>query len=121
MIIPVQPQSRAVPMARAARLAAPRAEAAFPPRSLVAAITGADSGVLISRPARSGPSPAAISLDLRVPEPRALLLVPVDAFLHRVDVDEGEGSRAGQQRRFRASSARNSRRAFSSWLTLPQV
>ena len=48
MIVPVQPQSRAVPMARAARLAAPRAEAAFPPRSLVAAITGADSGVLIT-------------------------------------------------------------------------
>jgi hypothetical protein len=33
-------------MARAARLAAPRAEAAFPPRSRMAAITGADSGVL---------------------------------------------------------------------------
>ena len=46
MIVPVQPHSRAVPMARAARLAAPRAEAAFPPRSRVAAITGADSGVL---------------------------------------------------------------------------
>ena len=48
MIVPVQPQSRAVPMAWAARLAAPRAEAAFPPRSRVAAITGADSGVLIT-------------------------------------------------------------------------
>ena len=47
-MVPAQPQSRAVPMARAARLAAPRAEAAFPPRSLVAAITGADSGVLIT-------------------------------------------------------------------------
>ena len=48
MIVPVQPQSRAVPMACTARLAAPRAEAAFPPRSRVAAITGADSGVLIT-------------------------------------------------------------------------
>ena len=47
MIVPVQPQSRAVPMACAARLAAPRAEAAFPPRSRVAAITGAASGVLM--------------------------------------------------------------------------
>ena len=47
MIISVQPQSRAVAIARAARLAAPRAEAALPPRSLVAAITGADSGVLM--------------------------------------------------------------------------
>jgi len=45
-IVPVQPQARAVVMACAARLAAPRAEAALPPRSLVAAITGADSGVL---------------------------------------------------------------------------
>jgi hypothetical protein len=48
MIVPVQPHSLAVPTARTARLAAPRAEAAFPPRSLVAAITGADSGVLIT-------------------------------------------------------------------------
>ena len=38
-------------------------------------------------------------LDLRVAELRALLLVPVDAFLHRVDVDERQGARAGQQRR----------------------
>ncbi len=48
MIVPVQPQSRAVPIACTARLAAPRAEAAFPPRSLVAAITGAAIGVLIT-------------------------------------------------------------------------
>ena len=34
-----------------------------------------------------------------MPEPRPLLLVAVDAFLHRVDVDEGEDARAGQQRR----------------------
>ncbi len=47
MMVPVQPQSPAVVMACAARLAAPRAEAALPPRSLVAAITGAESGVLI--------------------------------------------------------------------------
>jgi len=44
----VHPASRAVVMAPAAKLAAPRAEAAFPPRSRVAAITGADSGVLIT-------------------------------------------------------------------------
>ena len=46
MISPVQPHARAVPIARAAMLAAPRADAAFPPRSRVPAITGADSGVL---------------------------------------------------------------------------
>jgi hypothetical protein len=45
-IVPVQPQARAVPTAWAARPSAPRAEGAFPPRSLVAAITGAASGVL---------------------------------------------------------------------------
>ena len=48
MIVPVQPQSLAVPAARTARLAAPRAEAAFLPRSRVAAITGAAIGVLIT-------------------------------------------------------------------------
>src|SRR3984893_8178979 len=46
--MPVQPASRAVPMARAARLAAARPEAAFPPRSRVAAITGAAIGVLMT-------------------------------------------------------------------------
>jgi hypothetical protein len=43
---PVAPQAPAVLTVCAARLAAPRAEGAFPPRSLVAAATGADSGVL---------------------------------------------------------------------------
>ena len=96
----MQPQSRAVAMARAARLAAPRAEAALPPRSLVAAITGADSGVLIVGGQRvQAPDQQRFPLDLRVPEPRALLLVPVDAFLHRVDIDERQHIRAGQQRR----------------------
>ena len=120
--MPVQPQSRAVATAWAARLAAPRAEAAFPPRSLVAAITGADSGVLTTaasafRPRTSSDFPG----DLRVAEPRALLLVPVDAFLHRVDVDEREGARAGQQRRLPGQLREELPAAFSSWLTFPQV
>ena len=34
-----------------------------------------------------------------MPERRALLLVPVDPLLLRVDVDERERVRAGQQRR----------------------
>ena len=59
---PGQPHDRAVPIACAANPAAPRAEAAFPPRSRVAAITGADSGVLMSaastfRPFTSGDFP----------------------------------------------------------------
>jgi hypothetical protein len=45
-MVPVAPQSRAVPMACAARPSAPRDEGAFPPRSLVAATAGAASGVL---------------------------------------------------------------------------
>lgn len=45
MVVPVQPHSRAVATAQAARLAAPREEPAFPPLSLVAATAGADSGV----------------------------------------------------------------------------
>ena len=48
MISPAQPQARAVPMASLTRLAAPRPEAAFPPRSRTAPMTGADSGVLIA-------------------------------------------------------------------------
>jgi hypothetical protein len=40
-----------------------------------------------------------LPLDLRVPEPRALLGVPVDPLLHRVDVDERQHFPAGQQRR----------------------
>ena len=45
--MPVQPAARAVPIASAIIEAAPRAEAALPPRSRVAAITGAASGVQI--------------------------------------------------------------------------
>jgi hypothetical protein len=37
-----------------------------------------------------------------VAEPRALLLAPVDPFLRRVDVDEGQHVRVGQQRRLPA-------------------
>ena len=47
MISPVHPVSRAAATASAANPAAPRAELAVPPRSLVAAITGAPSGVQI--------------------------------------------------------------------------
>jgi hypothetical protein len=45
-MIPVQPASRAAPIASASSEAAPRAVLALPPRSLVAAMTGAQSGVL---------------------------------------------------------------------------
>src|SRR5581483_8750922 len=44
---PVHPVARAAPTASAANDAAPRAEAALPPRSPAAAMTGAPSGVLI--------------------------------------------------------------------------
>ncbi len=45
--IPLHPVARAVRTASAVNDAAPRAEAALPPRSRVPAITGAPSGVLI--------------------------------------------------------------------------
>jgi hypothetical protein len=44
--IPVHPVLRAVPTACPAKLAAPREDAALPPRSRVAPITGAATGVL---------------------------------------------------------------------------
>jgi len=44
----VQPVARAVWTASVANDAAPREEAALPPRSLVAAMTGAPSGVLMA-------------------------------------------------------------------------
>ena len=44
----MQPASRAVPIASAARPAAPRAEPALPPRSRTGPRTGAASGVLIT-------------------------------------------------------------------------
>ncbi|TDB92266.1 hypothetical protein E1267_43910, partial [Nonomuraea longispora] len=43
--VPVQPAWRAVPMDSRTAEAAPRAEAAVPPRNRLAATTGADSGV----------------------------------------------------------------------------
>jgi hypothetical protein len=43
-------------MAPAAMLAAPRTEAAFPPRSLVTAMTGADSGGLTTAASAFRPS-----------------------------------------------------------------
>ena len=60
--MPVHPAARAVPAASVIMEAAPRAEAALPPRSRVAAITGAASGVLITaastfRPRTSRPLP----------------------------------------------------------------
>ena len=45
------------------------------------------------------PDQQRFALDLGVPEPGALLVVPVDPFLHPVDVNERQSSRAGQQRR----------------------
>ncbi len=44
----MHPVARAVLTETAAKLAAPREDAALPPRSRVAAITGAASGVLIT-------------------------------------------------------------------------
>jgi hypothetical protein len=95
----VHPASRAVPAACRANDAAPRAGPALPPRSRVAATSGAqrraDRGGQRVQPADQH----ALAPDLGVPEPGALLVVPVDAFLLGVDIDEGEDLLAGQQRR----------------------
>jgi len=99
-MVPVQPQARAVPMACAARLAAPRAEGAFPPRSLVAAATGAASRGADRGDERVQPADQhRLALDLGVAGPGAFLLMAVDPFLRRVDVDEGQDIGPGQQRR----------------------
>jgi hypothetical protein len=45
------------------------------------------------------PDQQRLALDLGVPEPGALLFMAIYAFLHRVDVNEGQGARARQQRR----------------------
>ena len=87
-------------MASAAKLAAPRAEAGVP----AAQPGGGDHRGGQRRADHRGQrvQPAdqqGFALDLGVPEPGALLLVPVDPFLHRVDVHERQLVLAGQQRR----------------------
>ena len=59
------PAGRATPIASATSPAAPRAEPAFPPRSRVAATTGAAIGVLTV--ATSGDSPRSAADVLRSP------------------------------------------------------
>jgi hypothetical protein len=71
----------------------------LPPRSLMAAITGAASDVLMVAASAFSPRTSRLSLDLRMPERRALLLAAIDAFLHGVDAGERHGAGAGQQRR----------------------
>jgi len=97
--VPVHPAARAVLTASVIIQAAPRAEWAFPPRSRVAAITGAASGVQTDAASTfRAAHQQALAADLRVPERRALLGVPVDPFLLGVDIDEGQDIRPGQQR-----------------------
>ena len=51
----------------------------------------------------------------------ALLVMPVDPPLHRVDVHEGQLSAPGSSGARLASSASSARLTFSSWRTFPQV
>jgi len=97
--VPVHPAARAVLTASVIIQAVPRAEWAFPPRSRVAAITGAASGGQTDAASTfRAAHQQALAADLRVPERRALLGVPVDPFLLGVDIDEGQDIRPGQQR-----------------------
>jgi hypothetical protein len=89
MIVPVQPASRVVAIASAARLAAPRAGSALPPRSRTGPRTGAARRGADDRDQRvQALEQQRFGLDLRVPERGALFLVAVDPFLSGVDVDE---------------------------------
>jgi hypothetical protein len=100
MTSPVQPQARAVAIAPQARLAAPRTEAAFPPRSRVAATTGAESRGADRRDQRVQAADLdLLAGDLGDPEPGALLGVAEDALLRGVDAGERQALRAAQQPR----------------------
>jgi hypothetical protein len=87
MIVPVHPQARAVPMDCTARLAGRGDHRCGQRRA-------DDGGKRVQAPDQQR-----LPLDLGVPELRSLLLVPVDPFLHRVDIDERQRARTGQQRR----------------------
>lgn len=100
MIIALQPYSRAVVIARAAKLAASHTGGGVP-----APQPGGDDHWRRQRRAdgrgqRVQPADRdLLARDLGVAEPGALLPLPVDPLLHRVDIDEPEHLLAGQQRR----------------------
>jgi hypothetical protein len=95
MIVPVHPQAQAV------------------------AITGADSGVLITAASAFRPGTSTVFPWIFMsPNLAPCFLVPVDALLHRVDAGERQHVSAGQQRRL---PIRNSRPAFSSCATFPRA
>jgi hypothetical protein len=103
-------------------MVAARDEGAFPPRSLVAAITGAASGVLTAAMSAFRPRTRTdFALDLGVAEPRALLLVAVDPLLRRVDVDEGQHIGPREQRRQGREPGQQFPAGFSSCSTFPQA
>ena len=100
MTVPVHPVSRAVADGfggeRGGAAGRVRVPAAQPGRGdHRRAQRGADRGGQRVQPADQ----QALALDLGVPERGALLAVPVDPFLHRVDIHEGQRVLAGQQRR----------------------
>jgi hypothetical protein len=87
--VPVHPVAREVVTASVISEAAPRAEAALPPRSPVAAITGggqwrAEGGGQHVQPMHQ----QSLALDLRMPERRALLRVTVDPLLLRIYIKD---------------------------------
>ena len=118
----MQPQSRAVVMASAARLA--RAAGGG---GVAAAQPGGGDHRRGQRRADGGgqrvqpPDQQRLALDLGVPERGALLVVAVDPLLHRVDVDERQRVRAGQQRRRRGQPASNPGPPSPAGATFPQV
>ena len=65
-IVPAHPADRAVPSASAAKLAAPRAVFALPPRSRVPASTGAACGVLIAAASAFSPRTSTVFPEILV-------------------------------------------------------
>lgn len=117
---PAHPAVRAVATASAAKLAAPQAEFAFPPRSRVHAITGAPSGVLIVAAKRVQPADQqALTGDLGMPERGALLAMPSRFCIASISM-KASVSLPGSSGARAASSPSSSRFTFSSWRTFPR-
>jgi hypothetical protein len=95
-MVPVAPAWRAVVMASTTRLAAPRAEAALPPRNRAVVTTGAANGVDTAAINALGPR-TSNNFDAIVAWPNSApcLLAPLDPSLHRVDIDQGQRVRTG--------------------------
>ena len=111
-----------MPIASAAKLAAPRAVFALPPRSRVAAITGADRGVLTVAASAFSPRTSTVLPEILVcPNAAPCFLCPYTRRWVESMSTNARVSAPGSSGARRASSASSSRFTFPSCATLPQV